>query len=94
VGPVVVLTHAAEFVHRDGEDYANLRRNDLAMRRFRGLCEFLATNRKEFEVTTFATSAAAWKAEPATPVPSWRASMLARAVRVIENRLSPRGRGE
>jgi hypothetical protein len=38
IGPVVVLTHPADFVHKDGENYTRLRRNEMARRRLRELC--------------------------------------------------------
>jgi hypothetical protein len=86
IGPVVVLTHPAEFVHKDGENYTRLRRNDLARRRLRELCGFLARHPREFEVVTFTDNAKNWTAQPGTANPQWRASALARVLRVVENR--------
>lgn len=85
VGPVVVLTHPGEFVHHD-RDGRSFRRNELARRRLQGLCRFLADHAPMFDVVTFAQRAAAWTRSAATPQPRWRASTLARAMRVIENR--------
>jgi len=87
VGPVVILTHPAEFVHRYGEDYTKLRRNDIARKRLQELCILLAGHPGEFEVVTFADSVARWTATQGTPDPQWRASALARALRMVENRV-------
>ena len=88
VGPVVILTHPAEFVHRYGEDYIKLRRNDIARKRLQELCTLLAGHPNEFEVVTFADSANSWTAKPETANPHWRASALARVLRLVENRAS------
>jgi len=92
VDPIVVLTHPAEFVHSHGDDYSNLRRNEMTRVRFQKLCAFLARHPREFEVVTFADRANAWAAQPGTINPQWHASVLARALRLFENRASNRSR--
>jgi hypothetical protein len=86
LGPVVVLTHPSEFVHRDSDDYTNLRRNEMTRNRLHKLCGFLARHPLEFEVVTFADNVKAWTTQRGTANPQWHASALARALRVVENR--------
>ena len=92
VGPLVVLTHATEFVHRQGDDYSRLHRNETARSRLQSLCGFLAKHPREFEVVTFTDSANAWKAQPATANPQWRVPALARVMRLVENGASSASR--
>jgi hypothetical protein len=85
IGPIVVLTHPAEFVLDDGGAGA-LRENALSRRRLQQLCGFLAQNQDTFEVVTFTDRAKAWTNGPGTANPRWHASALARALRVVQNR--------
>lgn len=89
VGPVVVLTHPAEFVHRLPDDPAMFRRNELSRRRFGELCAFLADARASFDVVTFADRADEWTRGEDTRNPRWRASALARVMRIVENNRLP-----
>jgi hypothetical protein len=93
ISPVVILTHPMEFVHRLDENYVRFRRNDLARNRLRELCRFIAEHSREFEVVTFADGMSAWTAQRGTENPQWRASALARVLRVVENRTGAFGRG-
>ncbi len=86
ISPIVVLTHPSEYVLRQGQDYTRLRRNTVARRRLHDLCGFVAGRPREFDVVTFADSAAEWTAKPGTANPRWSASPLARVLRVVENR--------
>lgn len=92
IGPLVVLTHPAEFVR--GAVHANdpLRRNDTTRRRFADLCRFLADHPDDYRVVTFAGALAGWRREPATGNPRWGASPWARILRVAENRSFERKR--
>jgi hypothetical protein len=86
IGPVVILTHPSEFVQHDRDDYTNLRHNDLARNRLRGLCEFLSRHPDKFEVVTFAEQVSGWTGQGGTTNPCWSASAFSRALRVVENK--------
>lgn len=70
-GPIVMLTHAAEFSTPAAGGY---RPNPITMERFEGLCGFLASNRERFDTTTLARCADAPLARfPAPlPTPAWQ----------------------
>jgi hypothetical protein len=92
IDPVVILTHPLEFVYRQGEGYAKLRRNHASRQRLALLCEFLSEHRSEFDVITFSDRVVDWTSRSGTGDPKWRVSPLARALRVIENRISELGK--
>lgn len=90
VGPVIVLTHPAEFIRSKRDDYDALRWNGIARQRLRSLCAYLADNAADFEVVTFAGAVERWRSGNGTTNPRWHASPWARMLRVAENRASER----
>lgn len=88
MSPVVILTHASEYVHRADNHNSRTTRNPLARKRLDSLCRFLAQNADRFEVTTFSAQRGSWlkmagSANAVLKVPPWRV-----AQRLVENRLS------
>jgi len=76
VSPVVILTHAHEYFHREEDTPHHLGRNRLARQRLESLCGFLSENADRFEVTTFRAQRDAWlnkpsSANPMLTVPPW-----------------------
>ena len=92
IGPLVVLTHPAEFVRGSIESRKPLRRNETTRRRFVDLCRFLAERRDDYRVVTFEGECARWRGEPSTGNPRWGASTWARLLRVAENHAFERKR--
>jgi hypothetical protein len=85
LSPVVFLTHASEFFHRNGGIGATA--NPLSQKRLAELCRFLSENDDHFEVTTFRAQRAEWTSGRETgnevlSVPAWRT-----AQRLIANRI-------
>jgi peptidoglycan/xylan/chitin deacetylase (PgdA/CDA1 family) len=91
VNPVVILTHAHEYVRHIGEHPRRVMVNRLSRQRLEALCRFLTSNPDRFEVTTFRAQCEAWTraadtANPVLTVPPWYVLR-----RLVENRLSERG---
>jgi peptidoglycan/xylan/chitin deacetylase (PgdA/CDA1 family) len=55
-GIVMIVTHPFEFLKRADARYSAMRPNKLVQRRFERLCQFLASRRDQFEVTTLAAA--------------------------------------
>ncbi len=56
LGTVVFLMHSFTLFKRTDVQYRQLRPDRLVIRRFRGLCKFLAENPRRFKVTTFSAA--------------------------------------
>ncbi len=89
VSPVVILTHASEFIHRIEPGHNRVVRPDrLARKRLISLCRFLSENSDRFTVTTFREQLGEWLTGEATPNLKLKAPLPSVARRLFENRVA------
>lgn len=64
--PIIVLTHATEFIRRTDDGYGTVRRRSYTRNRLRKICRYLADRRDDFDVVTFADRQADWRQRQST----------------------------
>ena len=84
-GPVVILTHADEYVVNHDPQFGNLRDNCLNQRRLQTLCRWLHDNDDRFDVTTFGRLARQLDGITERDSPEIRVPPLSTARRLTEN---------
>ncbi len=92
-GPVVILTHAAEFSRAADTSVSPVYvPAPLIQRRFERLCRFLRDHADRYRTLTFSERFADWTSEPlpARAQPTLHCGLLGLGERLIENNLLPR----
>jgi hypothetical protein len=85
ISPVVLLTHASEFVKRRNMNYHEVRPNRVNQRRLLDLLRFLRRNSDDFKAVTFRESATEWLAQGGAPAVALRGSLPRSLGRMVEN---------
>jgi hypothetical protein len=85
LSPIVLLTHASEFIKRRNAHYHELRRNRVNQGRLLDLLRFLKRNSDEFKAVTFRERATEWLAQDGVPSVALRGSLPRSLGRMAQN---------
>jgi hypothetical protein len=85
LSPVVLLTHASEFIKRRNAGYHEVRRNRVNQGRLRDLLQFLRRNSDDFKAVTFRERAPEWLTQGGTPGVALRGSLPRCLGRMVQN---------
>ena len=88
LSPVVLLTHASEFIKRRNPHYQELRRNRVNQGRLLDLLRFLRRNSDEFKAVTFRERATEWLAQDGVSSVALRGSLPRSLGRMAQNLLN------
>jgi hypothetical protein len=88
ISPIVVLTHAHEYVKSSNKQYGHLRPNRVNQNRLIELCNFLTTNSAYFQPVTFSKSMASWLKKGDTANPRFKVSMGSALHGIVQNKLN------